>query len=1166
MAALDSDLRKQLEKAIVAARREAVAGVRESLREINVHEGKRGGISDEQAKLRNQLRAHGRQIGDRRNSQSGVQEIDRLVQECAYEHWHRMIFLRFLAENELLVDPEFGQAISYTGETGLLELAEEAKESPWVLGAEFASKMLPAVFKTDDPVFELKLPIESQDALEDLLNDLPREVFEADDSLGWVYQFWQSEEKDEVNRKGEKITGRTLPAVTQLFTEHYMVLFLLHNTIGAWHAAKVLAANPDLATNATDEDELRAAVALETAGGYQFEYLRFVREPNDDGEGTAPWRPMGGTFDGWPKTAAELTVLDPSCGSGHFLVAALELLVRLRMHEEGLALQDAIEAVLADNLFGLEIDPRCTQIAAFNLAMAAWKLQKADSPSGGQEPVALPPMRNIACSGIPLGNSRDDWMKSLKEAIPGSDLGFQWGQLYDMFSKADTLGSLINPRRFFGAGMLTDEELDQISEALSKAIVQDPNASSEQQELAAAAQGLVRATEILAGQYTLVITNVPYLGRGKQEDALRRYLETQYSLGKPDLATAFVLRCLEFCSVNGTTSLVTPQNWLFLSSFAQMRGVLLERRTWDFFVQLGEHAFVSSAAGGAYAALVGITATQPALMHEVTGIDASAPRGTKPIYASQKAEILASEKYGRAVVLLSQTDLLESPDSRVTFSEVSNLPLLEKYATNHQGLSTGDNPRFRREHWEISEKLGKTWVGEQSGPDNTSTFAGRSGVLKWEEGSGELRDFGRENVAVLHNVDRRGEEAWGKLGVAVRQRGTLPVTLYTGEHFDTSVATLVPMAESNLPALWCFCESAEFPELVRKANPKVSIDNGYFTKVPIDIEHWKAIASKRFPGGLPEPESDDPTQWIFHGLPSESTEPLQVSVARLLGYRWPAERDSEMHLSKRARELVGRCSDLDKHVDADGIVCLPALRGEDAAADRLLALLSDAGVAYDEDLDRWLRERFFKEHCDLFQQRPFVWHIWDGNKEGFSALVNYHKLAGPTGAKVLESLTYSYLGDWITRQEAAQKNGESGADARLLAARELQERLIAILKGEPPYDLFVRWKPLHKQPIGWQPDINDGVRVNIRPFMGGFPGMDLTGGRKGAGVLRHPPRIHWKKDRGKEPKRPVEEYPWFWSWDQKEEDFQGGEKHTGERWNACHYSIKTKQDAREKQS
>ncbi len=310
--------------------------------------------------------------------------------------------------------------------------------------------------------------------------------------------------------------------------------------------------------------------------------------------------------------------------------------------------------------------------------------------------------------------------------------------------------------------------------------------------------------------------------------------------------------------------------------------------------------------------------------------------------------------------------------------------------------------------------------------------------------------------------------------------------------------------------------------------------------------------------------------------------------ARLLGYRWPAEQDAEMELAGEQREWVTRCEDLLAHADKDGIVCIPSVRGESPAGDRLLGLSLAAafGAAWDDgmlgkllaqagtaSLDDWLRNRFFEEHCKLFHHRPFLWHIHDGRRDGFHALVSYHKLAEGQGKgrQLLESLTWSYLGDWITRQQDGVKRGEGGADDRLVAALELQKRLTAILEGEPPFDIFVRWKPLKEQPIGWEPDINDGVRLNIRPFMA----EDIPGGKKGAGILRSRPNLHWRKDRGKEPLtrgkrskppwleddawdpdddkelRPREEFPWFW---------RNGE-FTGDRINDLHLTMAHKQRA-----
>ncbi len=288
-------------------------------------------------------------------------------------------------------------------------------------------------------MLQLQLPPETVSTLTDLLNALPPAVFQATDSLGWVYQFWQTEHKKEVNdrtRAGLKVEADDISPVTQLFTEDYMVLFLLHNTLGAWWAGKRMQ-DPAVAKQleaCASEADCRAAVALP---GVEWSYLRWRKL--DDGT----WTPAAGTFDKWPRTARELKVLDPCMGSGHFLVFALPMLVALRRAEEELNTADAVSAVLRDNLFGLELDPRCTQIAAFNLALAAWKL------AGHQ---ALPAL-HLACSGLAPNSTREEWAAIAE--LAGSDLSTDeqarmkagMEKLYDLFAQAPTLGSLIDPNR-----------------------------------------------------------------------------------------------------------------------------------------------------------------------------------------------------------------------------------------------------------------------------------------------------------------------------------------------------------------------------------------------------------------------------------------------------------------------------------------------------------------------------------------------------------------------------------------------------------------------------------------------------------------------------------------------------------------------------------------------
>jgi hypothetical protein len=334
----------------------------------------------------------------------------------------------------------------------------------------------------------------------------------------------------------------------------------------------------------------------------------------------------------------------------------------------------------------------------------------------------------------------------------------------------------------------------------------------------------------------------------------------------------------------------------------------------------------------------------------------------------------------------------------------------------------------------------------------------------------------------------------------------MPVTLYTGDFYDHNASVLVPNDDHLLSTIWCLASSPSFSTEVRRLDQSLKPSNRVFTQIPVDIRHWIQMARDKHPIGLPEPQSDDLTQWMFHGHPeaAEVSAVLHVAIARILDYRWPPELDPEIHLSDEARRWVIRCNSFAEHAAEDGIVCLSALRGEPSAGDRLRRLLADVfGTGWlpgkerqllaatgDRNrqpaaIDEWLRDRFFEEHCKLFHNRPFVWHLCDGLRDGFHVLANAHKLTGPggEGRRTLEALTYSHLGDWIARQQLDQQQDVEGADARLAAAQDLQRQLEHILEGEPPYDMVVRWKPLHEQAIGWDPDINDGIRINIRPFI-----------------------------------------------------------------------------------
>lgn len=1073
MPSLPDELFSLLENKTLQAREAAEKAARNILAYLKVENGTWWGKKEDlQRDLWLGLRARARQLGYSVEENSEKDPVKRglpqLVEEIAYEQWHRMLFARFLAENHLLMHPS-GVAVSLAE---CEELApEEGEDDAWRLAARYASAMLPGIFKLEDPCAQVRLTPSDHHALESILLEIPPLVFTCDDALGWMYQFWQSKKKDEVNTSERKIGGADLAPVTQLFTEDYMVRFLLENSLGAWWAAR----HPE-------------SPLIKEWG-----YLRF----KEDGT------PAAGTFPGWPERVAEVTIMDPCCGSGHFLVAAFDMLRKMRMEEEMLTAAEAVRKTFHDNLFGLEIDQRCTQIAYFSLSLIGWKT------SGYQTLSDL----NVACTGIAVKGQLESWL-----VLAGEDSRVKAGleRLYNLFKDAPDLGSLINPTDLPLADRMFIADYDQVGPLFEKALLHEKTDKNINTNiLGFSADSLLKAVRLLSTKYTLIATNVPFLGFKKQSEILKTFSDQNYHNSKMDLATVFIERCLEYSCEGGTVGIVSPHNWLFLKSYQSFRKTLLKEKQFNFLCLLGGGKEVFRKGPGNITGICASILTKEHLKEDSSfaGIDVSR-------YLTINEKYLHMQQDG--LITMLQKSQLKNPDNKISISVFKESNLLSDYAICSSGMLTSDSNRFYKYFWEF-QSLGTKWEFLQSTCPKSTDFSGMEYVVLWEQGKGELYRLAEKMKGTNHAVQnwRRGQEVWGKRGIAVSSMGDLAVSLYNGNFFDNNLAVICPIKPDYLPAIWYFCKSDEFHKAVRQFDKALKVTTANLVKIHFDINKWNSISNNG--NGIPEPYSFDPSQWLFFGNVNNSIEPLQTAVPILIGYNWPQQKTEN----------------LSKFLDEDGISCLPAVNGEPPAAERLRALLAAvygdewsgakqeellAAVGYSgKDLADWLRDSFFEQHCKLFQNRPFVWHIWDGRKDGFSALVNYHNLDRAN----LEKLTYTYLGSWITDRKKELERGAAGAEGRLLSAQALQDKLKLILAGEPPYDIYVRWKPLNEQPIGWEPDLNDGVRLNIRPFVT-------------AGVLRSKFTINWNKDRGKNPDG-------------------------SERLNDLHFTIAEKRTAREKQ-
>jgi hypothetical protein len=697
--------------------------------------------------------------------------------------------------------------------------------------------------------------------------------------------------------------------------------------------------------------------------------------------------------------------------------------------------------------------------------------------------------------------------------------------LFDIFSQAPLLGSLIDPT---GGDLMSPQRLGRVGPLLDSLVERTRSAEPERSEGVIAARGMADGAAMLSQSYSLLATNVPFLGRGKQDAKLAKFAERAFANAKADLASTMIIRTSRLLSPSGTLACVSPQHCFFQSSYKEYRRDLLNDLAIEFFIPLGEEAWEQFGDRGPHTVLVAFSNSSDTLSKTHAIVDVS---------EIKDREDKKSGLRERSISIWSQKAQRENVDQVISSHPRPRAKLLSEVAQSVEGMSTGDSTRYIFMFWE-QLNLDKKFEYFIGSPNEGRPFSGRTQILRWEEGRGPLS---REAGARV-----QGHGAWGKRGLLVSGMRDLNWNFYYGQRHDKATGAIIT-DEDTLPAVAAFLSSGEYLKEVRKIDRAVHVTTGTLVKVPFDHSYWAVVAADLFPQGLPQPYTSDPTQWLFHGHPAQADigTALHVALARICGYRWPAETDEEMFLSDRAREWIAQSTTLSEG-DQDGLLALGSVAGEKPLADRLRTFLAaafgkewtdslerrlvaeadevlDKKQAKDGALEAWLRDRAFRQHCVLFHQRPFLWHIWDGLKDGFSVFVHYHRFNQAN----LRKLTYTMLGDWLARAKAENN------DLRYERGRELQQMLEKVLEGQAPHDIFVRWKTLAEQPLGWDPDLDDGVRMNIRPFME-------------AGILRESPKgIKWTKDRGND----VPSAPWY-------------PVFKGERINDHHTSLEEKRAAR----
>ncbi|MEN8398428.1 BREX-1 system adenine-specific DNA-methyltransferase PglX, partial [Acinetobacter towneri] len=580
------------------------------------------------------------------------------------------------------------------------------------------NQVMPLLFEQVSDESELLLPdnlTKTDSLIRDLVSSIPEEDWSDVQIIGWLYQFYISEKKDQVI--GKVVKSEDIPAATQLFTPNWIVKYLVQNSVGRlWmmaHPESTLASEWEYYIQPAEQsDEVNA----------QLKQLIDVRI-SEDGDTLNP---------------ESITVLDPACGSGHILVEAYDCLKAIYL-ERGYRSRDIPRLILENNLYGIDIDTRAAQLASFALLMKA----REDD----RRLFSNPPKLNI----IALQDSQPERLDAFSEDLVSTGIAqADLKELLDLFEHASTFGSLIQVPATF-AKKLSDLET-KLNTALESG---DIFAQQSAQELLP----LVQQAKLLAKQYDAVIANPPYMGNKYLNPNLKNYLKKNYQGYEKDLFSAFMIRDLQLTKESGQLGFMSPFVWMFISSYENLRTHFIDHATITSLIQLEYSGFDGATVPIctftlAKAHITGFTGSYIRLS-DFRGSENQAPKTLEAIRNPDCGWFFNAKP----------DDFKKIPGSPVGYwSSQSFLDIfhkcgkLEDISKPRQGATTSDNNRFLRLWYEISHKefglninsldlaesSGLKWFPYNKGGDFRRWYGNQDFVINYANNGAEIKEFHEE--------------------------------------------------------------------------------------------------------------------------------------------------------------------------------------------------------------------------------------------------------------------------------------------------------------------------------------------------------------------------------------------------------------------------------------
>ena len=692
---------------------------------------------------------------------------------------------------------------------------------------------LPFLFERIDDETELLIPdnlLHSNSLIRTLVSEIDAENWQEVEIIGWLYQFYISERKDQVI--GKVVKSEDIPAATQLFTPNWIVKYLVQNSLGAqW-----LATYPDVSLR---------------------EKMKYYIEPTEQ---TPEVHAQLKAITPDSLNPEELTLLDPACGSGHILVEAYELLKEIYL-ECGYRVRDIPTLILQKNLFGLEIDDRAAQLAAFALMMKARAddrriFGKEVQPQvlSFQESKGLNAKQLTYAINVPVVLSKQpdsdelEFMEDVNTplfakknlAVKGEIEEGDIETLVELFVEAKTFGSLITiPDELTGKLPMIFQRVEDIL----------GHGDLEGQAGARSIEPLVRQARLLATQYDAVIANPPYMGSKFHILTLKKFLKDHYKGYEKDVFSAFIDRDLAFSKPHGRLGFMSPFVWMFISSHEHLRTRLIDEETITSLVQLEYSGFEGATVPiCTFTLQKGHVAAQKGCfirLSDFRGAESQAPMTLEAIRNRDCGWFFTIAQDEFKKIPGSPVAYWVSARIRAVFEEGT---LLGKLVDAKVGLQTADNDRFLRFWPEVDQEKcgygfasrvdaaesGRKWFPYNKGGEFRKWYGNQDYLVNWENDGRAIRAFGTESGGRARSVLRNTEfyflpsVTWSFVsssyfGVRYSEAGAV---------FDVGGSSVFPPERDYLWITGFLCSKQVF-EFMKVMNPTLNFQVGNVAALPV---------------------------------------------------------------------------------------------------------------------------------------------------------------------------------------------------------------------------------------------------------------------------------------------------------------------------------------------